>query len=390
MEWDPEARAAIDRAPFFVRRFARRRVEELVQAEGRDRVTLADVRRAKEALGPSPLDGPNPLAPSPAREGGTTVGHPAGPRRPLAEGGAAGGLPLPLGEGRGEGSRQSVESVPESVDSSSPHPNPLPEGEGIPPSPAGAVPRTGEKGDGGLGLSSLTEEQIRLIERLVDEIPGQEARYWSAKSCGGAVGCPLTLVDVRAAWQAVVAGIEASGLSEAQAARLKGPVLSHHRFKAAVAGCPNCCSEPQIKDFALVARALPTLGPGDCIQCGSCEAECEEGAVSIASGTPAFDPSRCVGCGACADVCESEAIVKVVGYDVLVGGRLGRRPRLAETIAEGVTLEEAIGILARCLSLLTSEGLPGERLGALLDRVGWARIGAKAPPAERPFASANP
>jgi dissimilatory sulfite reductase (desulfoviridin) alpha/beta subunit len=213
-----------------------------------------------------------------------------------------------------------------------------------------------------------------MIERLVDQIPGQETRYWTAKGCGGAVGCPLTLVDVAAANDAVIAAIEASGLAEAQSARLTGPVLSHHRFKAAVAGCPNSCSEPQIKDFALVARARPMLGPGDCVECMACETACHEGAVSVVGGGPTFDVDRCVGCGACAEVCEQEAIAKRVGYDVLVGGRLGRHPRLAVTVADGLSLDEAIELLRSALRLLVEEGRPSERLGALLDRVGIERL----------------
>ena len=227
--------------------------------------------------------------------------------------------------------------------------------------------------------SGLTEAQIRLIERLVDQIPGQETRYWSAKGCGGAVGCPLTVVDVGLAWQAVAAAIERSGLVEAQGSRLRGPVLSHHRFKAAVAGCPNSCSEPQIKDFALVARARPVLGPGKCVECGACEAACREDAVRIVDGIPTLDHSRCVGCGGCADACESEAIAKRVGYDVLVGGRLGRHAALAATVAEGVALEDGIALLEACLRLLVDEGRPGERLWAVVERVGWDRVVSRVP-----------
>jgi dissimilatory sulfite reductase (desulfoviridin) alpha/beta subunit len=185
------------------------------------------------------------------------------------------------------------------------------------------------------------------------------------------VGCPLTLVDVRQATEGIVAEIEASGLSEVQAARLTGPVLSHHKLKAAVAGCPNCCPEPQIKDFALVARSRPALGRGDCVSCGACETACKEAAVVLSDTGPTLDPERCVGCGGCAAECPTGAIVVGRrGYDVLVGGRLGRHPRLAVTVAEGVTEAEALELLLGYLELLKAEGQPGERLGALLERTG--------------------
>lgn len=337
MDWEAEAKASLDRAPFFIRRLARKRIEELVRAEGRRTVTLADVRRAKDASGP--IQGP--LSGADSRTGSGREGT-------MATGGAA-------------------HSAPEGASIRSPSPTKVTTATtDIPGTSPGPTEPT----------SGLSEEQIRRIEALVDQIPGQESRYWSAKGCGGAVGCPLTVVDVGAASDAVIAAIEASGLSEAQGARLKGPVLSHHRFKVSVAGCANCCSEPQIKDFGLIARAMPVLGPGTCVECGACEAECKEGAVTVADGAPTFDRARCVGCGGCAEACDAEAIVKAVGYDVLVGGRLGRHPRLAALVAEGASLESGIAVLEKCLRLLIMEGRPGERLGAMLDRIGQGRLTA--------------
>ncbi len=50
MKWLPEASAAIKKAPFFVRKKARQRVEECVAAEGRDVITAADVQAARKRL----------------------------------------------------------------------------------------------------------------------------------------------------------------------------------------------------------------------------------------------------------------------------------------------------------------------------------------------------
>nr|WP_272897774.1 4Fe-4S binding protein [Bellilinea caldifistulae] len=45
----------------------------------------------------------------------------------------------------------------------------------------------------------------------------------------------------------------------------------------------------------------------DCIQCGACEAECPEGAISEVDGLYVIDASKCQDCGACADVCPTGA-----------------------------------------------------------------------------------
>jgi len=47
MDWDPEAEKLMERVPFFVRRFARKRVEQMVRAEGGTRVTVDACRRAR-------------------------------------------------------------------------------------------------------------------------------------------------------------------------------------------------------------------------------------------------------------------------------------------------------------------------------------------------------
>ena len=41
----------------------------------------------------------------------------------------------------------------------------------------------------------------------------------------------------------------------------------------------------------------------ECIACGACEAECEQGAISEKNGAYVVNNTLCQGCGTCADVC---------------------------------------------------------------------------------------
>ncbi|MCL5960898.1 MAG: 4Fe-4S dicluster domain-containing protein [Chloroflexi bacterium] len=288
MKWETDAEKAVEKVPFFVRRMAKKRVEDYVRQRGRDKVTTSDVHDARNVLE------------------------------------------------RG--------SVPEFA----------------------RVETTEEGG--------LTESRIRRIEQLVERSGGHEARFYSIKACGGAVGCPLTKFDVQKMADRFKQIIDDSGLAQALESRVHGPVLSHHKFKVALAGCPNNCSEPQIKDFAVTGVSTPGLGPGDCIECGQCEAACQEDAVKV-DGQPHISRQLCVGCGDCAAVCPTQSLkVEKEGVTVLVGGKLGRHPQLATRLIEVADEEQVHRALEACIDLLKEEGRGGERLGAVLNRVGIEKL----------------
>ena len=44
-----------------------------------------------------------------------------------------------------------------------------------------------------------------------------------------------------------------------------------------------------------------------CIDCGACEAECPEGAISEVDGLFVIDPAKCQDCGSCEAVCPTGA-----------------------------------------------------------------------------------
>jgi anaerobic sulfite reductase subunit C len=299
MEWDQEAREAVERAPFFVRRFVRGKVEEYVRASGEARVTLAAVNACRSGFLAS-RDKPSGATPS------------------------------------------------SSTDTSN-------------------MPAVQQQAS----LASLSEEDIKAIERLTEQTTGLATRYLAVQNCGGAVGCPLTLADVSAFGEKVGHIVATSGVSEHLAAAIKGPVLAHYRFRAALAGCPNCCSEPQIKDFSFVAKAKPGVGPGACSQCGQCVEACKEGALTLCDEV-IIDYGRCLDCGRCVEACTSEALSVVKrGYDVLVGGKLGRHPALARRILRMGTEEEALAALRAALQYYIANSNGPERPGALIDRVGY-------------------
>ncbi|AGL03045.1 4Fe-4S dicluster domain-containing protein [Desulfoscipio gibsoniae] len=144
--------------------------------------------------------------------------------------------------------------------------------------------------------------------------------------------------------------------------------LHHQMFHLALAGCPNSCSRPQIKDFGVQGQAVPEVGDG-CSKCGACIDACAEAAISMAEEKAAIDRSVCLNCGQCARACPTKALqLNKVGYKVLAGGKLGRHPRLATELMAMATTEEVEVLLKRCVELFINEGRPGERFGSVLNR----------------------
>lgn len=45
-----------------------------------------------------------------------------------------------------------------------------------------------------------------------------------------------------------------------------------------------------------------------CVNCGACEAECPQGAISEQGDKRSIDAALCVSCGACVAACPTEAI----------------------------------------------------------------------------------
>lgn len=147
----------------------------------------------------------------------------------------------------------------------------------------------------------------------------------------------------------------------------------HPRFRIAAALCANGCSQPHIADFGLIATARITVRPEKCAACGQCLVACAEDAVSLDQGLR-LDPARCLGCLACVRVCPEAALsMKVLGYRVLLGGRLGRHPRLAHELGF-FSEQETLRILSATLALFEAHHRPRLRLGDLIRSLGRERF----------------
>jgi dissimilatory sulfite reductase (desulfoviridin) alpha/beta subunit len=180
----------------------------------------------------------------------------------------------------------------------------------------------------------------------------------------------MAIIDVKAVAEALAEVLAEPEYKHKLNEKLAKPFLFHSQFCVAVTGCPNACAQPQIKDFGVIGRAQIAFEESRCSGCGFCANACKENAITMTEGVPRFDRTRCIGCSDCVRSCQSDALsVGEQRYEVTVGGKLGRHPHMAESLGQFETVDEVVECLRKAIELLLANGIKGERLGALLERL---------------------
>lgn len=121
------------------------------------------------------------------------------------------------------------------------------------------------------------------------------------------------------------------------------PLMSHHVFRVAIIGCPNCCMSPYFADIGVICAFRPGLRQEGCVQCELCVRGCAEGAISLENGQPVINREQCINCGDCVNSCPEDVIYNAAkGYKVVAGGTGSRHPQIAVTVLE---FTDAVGVL---------------------------------------------
>ncbi len=123
----------------------------------------------------------------------------------------------------------------------------------------------------------------------------------------GIVACPGTYC--------MHGAVDSQGLAQRLHARIGTRAGLPHKFKIAIAGCLNGCTKPLENDLGIAGRGR--------------------------------------------------------GFTVCVGGKMGKRPRLADVLPLEIQDEARLfQIVDAVIDWFAAEGKPGERFGATIDRVG--------------------
>ncbi len=147
-----------------------------------------------------------------------------------------------------------------------------------------------------------------------------------------------------------------------------GGLKAHEKMKISLSGCPNGCSRPHIYDMGIIGAVSPLVEGSLCTGCGLCADICREDAISIVDDKAVINPEKCLLCGECIPACPEDAITShEQGYRIVVGGRLGRHPRLARELKGLYSLEQAKLILMRLMRMHQTAFEQGKRLNNIIN-----------------------
>ncbi|MFP3980267.1 MAG: 4Fe-4S binding protein [Desulfobacterales bacterium] len=231
------------------------------------------------------------------------------------------------------------------------------------------------------GRNTVTLDDVHEVKQGYLENMEQEVRGYRVETCFGPQGCPNRAGPDTDLASRIETLMENKDLFRFLKQSVDGPLKLHHEFCVTLADCPNACSRPQIRDIGIIGAAVPEITDAACSMCGACAEACREGAVRLNESTqmPEIDRSKCLDCGQCADACPTETIrVAGRGFKVLLGGKLGRHPRLAQRLPGCYDAGEILDIVNRCVDFYKQYSTGGKRFAQLCAESGDALMAALA------------
>jgi len=222
------------------------------------------------------------------------------------------------------------------------------------------------RGKTGVDLEDVTSLKKQFLSRKGME---KEIRGYDISTCFGGEGCPNNanscaelLVDIQGLME------QADILSFLRAAVPEG-LKFHHEFRVSMSDCPNACSRPQIVDIGVIGAVRPVVGATACTQCLACVDACPDRAIGLDTieEHPVIDEDLCLLCGKCITVCPTGTIEESErGFRVLLGGRLGRHPRLAMEVPGIQSRQQVLAIVENCLTFYKAHSKNGDRFSKIL------------------------
>lgn len=210
-----------------------------------------------------------------------------------------------------------------------------------------------------------------LMGRLAKALISQMTEPVKIEVCRGSLtGCPKAVIDQKDLEMDIMDIMDQIGLMEELKHHLPEEDLLHPTLTISISGCVNGCSRPHIKDIGLEGIVKLGLNPEKCNQCGACIKVCQENAIRLQDGTCTINSQRCLSCGQCARACSTGALtIEQVGLQLMVGGRLGRRPQFGQPVANFLTRQQVVRKLRELFEKVVREHRSGHYVDEILHTV---------------------
>jgi len=200
----------------------------------------------------------------------------------------------------------------------------------------------------------------------------KEIKGYEVSTCFGGSGCPNAANSGSLLAKEIEDIFEKEDLLSFLKENVKTGLKFHHEFRVVLADCPNACSRPQIVDIGIIGASLPKVSDESCILCGSCVESCRENAIVLdeEKESPLIDFDKCLMCARCISACPTETIKeKQKGFRVMLGGRLGRHPRLAMEVPGLFSHDSVLQIVKKGLGFYKANSKNGKRFSHILSSV---------------------
>src|SRR4030042_3947443 len=220
-----------------------------------------------------------------------------------------------------------------------------------------------EEGKQAVSVNEVKATQKRYLSRMESEIKGYQIDI-----CFGPSGCPNQANSGEGLMKRIESVLKEANLLRVLKEHVKGDRKYPHEFRISLPACPNACSQPQIKDIGIIGACIPAITDAECTLCSACVSACKEDAVSLndSEEKPVIHFQRCVCCGKCIQQCPTGTLaVGKKGFRVQLGGKLGRRPRLARELRGIHSEEEVLQIIIDCIKLYKRKSKHGERFAEI-------------------------
>lgn len=220
------------------------------------------------------------------------------------------------------------------------------------------------------GKHAITPADVKATQKRYLDSMAAEVKGYQLDACFGPSGCPNRAMHAESLVERLETLFSGADLRSFLKTQVTGELKLHHEFRVTVAECPNACSQPQIKDVGIIGANTPITTAEPCSQCCLCVEICPDKAVTVdnAGGPPEIDRECCMACGKCIAGCPTGTLTDGRrGYRVLLGGKLGRHPRLAVELGGIYTEDEVLDIVARCIAYYKEKSTGGRRFAQIFN-----------------------